>query len=113
MGGFVDGILFHQVLQWHHLLSAVARPGLADLRTQVLADGLFHVLMHAIALTGLLLLLRARKAFSVAGAERDYLAVFLVGFGLWHVLDAVLFHWVLGIHHVRMDSASPLAWDGT
>ena len=23
LGGFFDGILLHQVLQWHHLLSAV------------------------------------------------------------------------------------------
>ena len=27
LGGFADGILFHQVLQWHHLLSGVDRPG--------------------------------------------------------------------------------------
>ncbi|WP_223252480.1 DUF2243 domain-containing protein [Paracoccus mutanolyticus] len=31
---FFDGILLHQILQWHHLLSLV--PGMADLRLQVL-----------------------------------------------------------------------------
>lgn len=35
----------------------------------------------------------------------------LVGFGLWHVIDAVLSHWVLGIHRIKTDSFSPLAWD--
>lgn len=26
LGGFFDGILLHQVLQWHHLLSRVRSP---------------------------------------------------------------------------------------
>lgn len=26
MGGFVDGILFHQILQWHHMLSTPLPP---------------------------------------------------------------------------------------
>jgi Predicted membrane protein (DUF2243) len=35
----------------------------------------------------------------------------LVGFGLWHLVDAILNHWVLQIHHVRQDSSDVLAWD--
>lgn len=34
-----------------------------------------------------------------------------VGFGAWHVLDAVLSHWVLGIHRIKLDSDKPLLWD--
>ena len=37
LGGFFDGILLHQILQWHHLLSLV--PGVTELRMQVLWDG--------------------------------------------------------------------------
>ena len=33
LGGFIDGILLHQVLQWHHLLSLVEGEGLRDIRT--------------------------------------------------------------------------------
>jgi uncharacterized membrane protein len=36
IGGLFDGILLHQILQWHHLLSGVRRPWLVDLRAQVL-----------------------------------------------------------------------------
>src|SRR4051794_15960674 len=32
MGGFFDGILLHQVLQWHHLLSLVDSPVVRDVR---------------------------------------------------------------------------------
>ncbi|AWK87337.1 DUF2243 domain-containing protein [Azospirillum thermophilum] len=111
LGGFFDGILLHQILQWHHLLSALEGPRFADLRVQVLADGLFHALMYVIALAGLWLLWRSRATLAAQGAGRAVTAGALLGFGLWHVVDAVLSHWLLGIHRVRMDSEVPLLWD--
>ncbi|MFU0506593.1 DUF2243 domain-containing protein [Pseudaminobacter sp. NGMCC 1.201702] len=50
LGGFFDGILLHQILQWHHLLSLV--DGVGDISNQVLFDGLFHALMYVIAAVG-------------------------------------------------------------
>ena len=70
LGGFFDGILLHQVLQWHHLLSLVDSPVLNDIRAQVFADGMFHVLMYLIALWGLALLWRSRQAFAHASGGR-------------------------------------------
>src|SRR5690606_21137443 len=87
MGGFFDGILLHQVLQWHHLLSAYQAGPLGDLRVQVMADGIFHVLMYVVAMAGLWGLYRARRAGPPT--RRRLLAAFLVGFGIWHVVDAV------------------------
>lgn len=46
LGGFVDGIVLHQVLQWHHMLSATHRyptTTIAGIEANTLADGLFHV----------------------------------------------------------------------
>lgn len=63
--------------------------------------------MYAIAGVGLWLLWRSRKA----GSDRSLLAHLSIGFGLWHVFDGVLSHWVLGIHRIRMDVESPLFWD--
>lgn len=40
LSGFFDGILLHQILQWHHLLSLVE--GVGDLAAQVMWDGYFH-----------------------------------------------------------------------
>jgi len=110
LGGFFDGVLLHQILQWHHLLSAVGG-GWSDLRMQVLADGLFHAVMYVIAAGGLALLWRSRKAFARIGGGRLLAASALIGFGAWHATDALLSHWLLGIHRIRMDSANPLAWD--
>ncbi|MDC7789201.1 DUF2243 domain-containing protein, partial [Rhodoplanes tepidamans] len=111
LGGFYDGILLHQILQWHHLLLGVDAAPFRDVRVQVLADGLFHALMYAIALAGGWLLWRGRAALDAAGAGRGLVADLLIGFGAWHVVDAVLFHWVLAIHRLRMDVAEPLPWD--
>ncbi|WP_413062371.1 DUF2243 domain-containing protein (plasmid) [Sphingomonas carotinifaciens] len=105
LGGFFDGIVLHQILQWHHLLSLV--PGVDSLRMQVLWDGYFHALMYLVALAGLVGLWRHRAA---AGSTH-WLGAVPVGFGAWHVLDSVLSHWVLGIHRIRVDSAAPLMWD--
>src|SRR3954465_10961416 len=58
LGGFFDGILLHQVLQWHHFLSLVEGRPFEDLQLQILADGVFHIFVYALALLGLLLLWR-------------------------------------------------------
>ncbi|MCM5679503.1 DUF2243 domain-containing protein [Schlegelella sp. S2-27] len=111
LSGFFDGILLHQVLQWHHLLSGLDGPGWQDLRTQVLADGLFHLFMYVVAAVGLGLLVHARRCLQGPGSQRRLLAAALTGFGAWHLLDAVLSHWWLGLHRIRMDTAQPLLWD--
>ncbi|RVH29280.1 DUF2243 domain-containing protein [Sinorhizobium meliloti] len=49
IGGFFDGILLHQILQWHHLLSGIADRA-ADLRFQINADGVFHLAMSCCSL---------------------------------------------------------------
>lgn len=109
--GFFDGILLHQVLQWHHLLSAVRSGVFADMRGQVLADGLFHGVMYLVALGGLWMALAARPAFAAPGAGLRFAVHFLVGFGVWNVVDAVFSHWITGIHRVRVDVEDPLFWD--
>ena len=106
LGGFFDGILLHQILQWHHLLSAINGE---DIRFQVAADGYFHALMYVIAAVGLWMLWVSRRPEGMSG--RLLFAGLLIGFGVWHIVDAVLSHWLLGIHRIRMGSSSPLLWD--
>jgi len=110
-GGLFDGILLHQILQWHHLLSGVPGAWAADLRHQVLADGLFHAVMVAALLAGLALVLRARQALAAPTGARRFTGAFVAGFGVWHVVDALLSHGILQLHHIRMDTEHRLAWD--
>ncbi|MBD0275613.1 MAG: DUF2243 domain-containing protein, partial [Acetobacteraceae bacterium] len=110
LGGFFDGIMLHQVLQWHHFLSLVPGEALRDIRAQILADGMFHVAVYAIAALGLSLLWRARGGL-VAASGRRLLGATLLGFGVWQVVDVVGFHWLVGIHRIRVDVPDPLLWD--
>ena len=111
LGGFIDGILLHQVLQWHHLLSLVEGEAFRDVRVQIFADGVFHVLMYVIAIIGLWLLWRARSAITGRSADMRIVACSLLGFGTWQVVDVVVFHWIMGIHRIRVDVPNPLFWD--
>lgn len=111
LGGFFDGIVLHQVLQWHHFLSLVEGEALRDLRTQVLADGMFHVAVYAITGIGLWLLWRARGGFTGSATDRVLLASALLGFSIWQFTDVVVFHWILGIHRIRVGVPNPLAYD--
>ena len=50
LGGFFDGIVLHQVLQWHHLLSAVDAPGLAEwFRQAGFDDCTYELLLGGVA----------------------------------------------------------------
>lgn len=112
LSGFFDGILLHQVLQWHHLLSLVLGETWRDIENQILADGLFHVLMYAVTGIGLLLLWRARRHLADDRAGARHVGTgFLLGFGGWNLVDVGLFHWVLNIHRIRLGVPDPLAYD--
>jgi hypothetical protein len=67
--------------------------------------------MYFVGALGLWFLYRARRDFTGASADRNLLADVLIGFGVWHAVDAVLSHWLTGIHRIRMDVPEPLAWD--
>jgi uncharacterized membrane protein len=111
LGGFFDGILLHQVLQWHHLLSLVPGEALRDLGNQILADGLFHVLMYGVTASGLWLLWRRRRGLTESGTAGTLAGGALLGFGIWNLIDVGLFHWILGIHRIRVNVPDPMTYD--
>lgn len=111
LGGFFDGILLHQVLQWHHFFSLVPGERWRDLRNLIVMDGVYHVAVYAIAALGLSMLWRARGGFAESGADRRLLGAASLGFTAWQFVDVIVFHWIVGIHRIRVDVPNPLAWD--
>ena len=63
LGGFFDGIVLHQVLQWHHMLTTAGYPpdSVANLRVNTLWDGLVHSTTYIFVAIGLALLWRAAR----------------------------------------------------
>ena len=114
LGGFVDGIVLHQVLQWHHLVSdTAANPPttLAGLEANTLADGLFHAGMWVLVAAGMLLTVRAWQRGDLAPPWGRELGLLLAGWGTFNLVEGTIDHLVLGVHHVRDDLGGPLGWD--
>lgn len=97
LGGFVDGIVAHQLLRWHHMLSGWY-PGHTDLN--MVADGLFHLFCLVVVLTGIGLLVATGPSAPPARARR-LAAWLLAGWGWFNLVEGTVDHLVLGVHHVR------------
>ena len=113
LGGFFDGIVFHQVLQWHHMVSSHPDPAIAtDLPINVFFDGLFHLLTYLFTIAGVGLLWRARNQTSAPTAGRPLFGSILMGWGSFNLVEGLVNHHLLGIHHVWPAGPGPaLLWD--
>ncbi len=111
MGGFFDGILLHQILQWHNMLSSKLPPtDLVAMKVNMLWDGLFHAFTWLVTAIGLALLWRAGGRPEVPWSTRTFVGSLSLGWGLFNVVEGVIDHQILGIHHVH-PGANQLAWD--
>ena len=101
MGGFLDGIALHQILQLHNMLTAV-RPKvtLADAEINMFWDGLFHALTWLMTALGLMLLFHAGKQRDVPWAGKTLFGAMVMGWGLFNLVEGIIDHHILGIHHV-------------
>jgi uncharacterized membrane protein len=114
LGGFLDGIALHQILQWHHMLTATGdhpMTTVAGLETNTLADGFFHLATWVFVATAMYLTVRAWQRRELAPPWRAHLGMLLAGWGVFNVVEGVIDHHLLGIHHVRDDLGGPLGWD--
>jgi uncharacterized membrane protein len=109
--GFFDGIVLHQLLQWHHMFSSVASDRtVAGIELNTLGDGLFHLFDWLLTLTGLGLLWRVSKQPEVSHSTSVFVGSLLMGAGLFDVVEGLVDHQWLGIHHVK-PGPHELAWD--
>jgi uncharacterized membrane protein len=114
LGGFVDGIVFHEIFQWHHILSD---EGCCDVGTvsgledNTLADGIFHAVTWLFVFVGTVLAVRAWQQGRLAPPWRAHFGGLLVGWGGFNLCEGLVDHQILGIHHLRDDLGGPLGWD--
>jgi uncharacterized membrane protein len=121
LGGFVDGILLHQLLQWHHMLTSTGddRIGVRfydpdtvpGLRMNTVWDGIFHVVCWVAVLAGLALLYS--RVTTDRGRVWGRLSLWgwiLVGWGLFNIVEGLIDHQILGIHHVH-EGPHRIWWD--
>ena len=112
-GGFLDGIVMHQLLQWHHVLTAdgcCPATSLAGLEDNTLADGVFHATVWIVSLAGVFAALSAWYEGRLTPPWRAQIGGLLAGWGIFNLIDSAN-HFILGLHHVRDDLGGPAGWD--
>jgi uncharacterized membrane protein len=114
LGGFFDGIVLHQILQWHHMVSARYPPdSLAHLEANTLGDGLFHAATYVCVVIGVVLLWRAASLPHRRWSGLLLVGTILLGFGGFNVVEGLIDHEILGLHHVNETATRDqwLYWD--
>ena len=101
MGGFVDGILFHQIFQIHSMLSAkLPQDTLVNVKTSMIWDGLFHALTWVTTAVGISVLWHAGKLKDCPWSGRIFWGSLFLGWGIFNEVEGMIDHHILGIHHV-------------
>jgi uncharacterized membrane protein len=104
LGGFFDGIVLHQILQWHHLLSSQGDypvTTVAGLEVNTLWDGLFHAVTYLATAAGLVVLWQASRLPHPPWSSKLMAGLFLMGWGTFNLVEGLIDHQFLGIHHVN------------
>lgn len=92
---FVDEMVFHQLLAWHHFYDkSTSAVGL-------FSDGLFHAFSWFATVASLFLLadLRRRDSFWM----KRWVSGLLIGVGFFQLYDGIIHHKLLRIHQIRYD----------
>src|SRR5688500_12209416 len=112
LGGFLDGIVLHQYIQWHNMLSSTDRwpvTTLEGMEANMRGDGLFHAATWILTVLGLWMLWNALRN-DAYGSGRSLIGWMLVGWGIFNVVEGIIDHQILGLHSVH-EGSSELAWD--
>jgi uncharacterized membrane protein len=103
--GAMDGVIFHQLLQWHSVVMQT------DLHGQIVSDGLFHLAVTITLVIGGILLWLAGKPTDHSRGIRLLLGGFLLGGGVFNVVEGIINHHLLQIHRVKPGDPNALAYD--
>ncbi len=112
LGGFFDGIFLHQVFQWHHMFSTLySEDTVPGLKMNTLGDGVFHTVTWLAVLFGLYTLYsRVTEQRQQVWGSSVLWGWILSGWGWFNLVEGIVDHEILGIHHVR-GGPHYFAWD--
>jgi uncharacterized membrane protein len=84
---------------------------LAGLEVNTVADGLFHLATWGCTVAGMVTTLIAWRQGRLAPSWSFHFGLVLVGWGIFNLVEGLIDHQLLGVHHVRDDLRGPLSWD--
>jgi uncharacterized membrane protein len=101
MGGFVDGIVLHQILQVHEMLSnKISATEYIGKSINMFWDGIFHFFCMAVVLIGIILMWKLLSRKDVDRSGNLFGGGLLLGWGLFNIVEGVIDHQILKLHNV-------------
>lgn len=111
MGAFLDGIVLHQVLQWHAMVSEPYPPtDLVASKLNMFWDGVFHAASWVTVIAAVAILTHELPKYSTGMVGWVVAGGALVGWGLFNVVEGLIDHSVMRLHHVH-PGMHETAWD--
>ncbi len=103
--GAIDGILFHQLLQWHHMIDS------PDLQLEIFTDGLFTALFSAKLVWGGMKIFRDARRNELGDSWKIFLGGIFIGGGTFNLVEGIIDHHILQVHRVKPTAENPLLYD--
>lgn len=111
LGAFLDGIVLHQVLQWHAMISSVVEPAdLVSSKVNMFWDGVFHLYSWLATVVAIVIVVREVPRAEPEVRERAVVGGALGGWGLFNFVEGIINHQIFGFHHVH-PGTDQMAWD--
>ncbi len=112
IGGFIDGIVFHQILQWHEMLSNKIPPvNLLAKSVNMFWDGIFHGFCLLVVIAGIIMLFKTLGRTNINRSTGLLSGGLLTGWALFNIIEGVIDHHILKLHNVREITTSINAWN--
>ena len=83
----------------------------AGLEVNTLADGFFHLAMWLLLLAASITTVAAWRQGRLAPNWSFHFGLVLMGWGIFNVVEGLIDHHIIQVHHVRDDLGGPLSWD--
>jgi len=107
LGGFIDGIVFHQILQWHEMLSnEIASTTLLGKSINMFWDGLFHIICLITVCIGIYLLWKALLQEAYHSSKLMWSGL-VSGWAIFNITEGIMDHHLFKIHNVRETIENP------
>lgn len=112
IGGFIDGIFFHQILQWHGMFTnKFPADTVVGKSVNMFWDGIFHLLTLTAVIIGVISLIRLLKKKNINPSPKLAVGGFFAGWGIFNFVEGVIHHQILKFHNVNEFSTNPDVWN--
>jgi uncharacterized membrane protein len=112
IGGFIDGIVLHQILQFHEMLTnKIPADSVVNKSINMFWDGIFHLFTLITTIIGIYLLWKLLKKVNINRSGHLLTGGMLLGWGLFNLVEGIIDHQILKLHNVNEYSINPDVWN--